>query len=117
MELILHNYLSLNRILFSNSYTKCEVIDEMIKVSREDGKVKDVERFKEALLRRESIMSTGRGCGVAIPYVKLDLVKEFFITIFIHKKGIDWESLDNKPAHLIFLIAGFENSRKNIYEF
>ena len=112
MKIILQNYLNLNRILFSNSYTKSDVINEMIKVSRDNGKVDDVERFKKALLRRESLMSTGIGYGVAIPHVKLDLVDEFFITVFIHKKGVDWESLDNKPAHLIFLIAGPENQQE-----
>jgi fructose-specific phosphotransferase system IIA component len=112
MKIILQNYFNLNRILFSNSYTKSDVINEMIKVSRDNGKVDDVERFKKALLRRESLMSTGIGYGVAIPHVKLDLVDEFFITVFIHKKGVDWESLDNKPAHLIFLIAGPENQQE-----
>lgn len=112
MKIILQNYLNLNRILFSNSYTKSDVINEMIKVSRDNGKVDDVESFKKALLRRESLMSTGIGYGIAIPHVKLDLVDEFFITVFIHKKGVDWESLDNKPAHLIFLIAGPENQQE-----
>lgn len=112
MKIILQNYLNLNRILFSNSYTKSDVINEMIKVSRDNGKVDDVERFKKALLRRESLMSTGIGYGVAIPHVKLNLVDKFFITVFIHKKGVDWESLDNKPAHLIFLIAGPENQQE-----
>ncbi len=112
MKIILQNYFNLNRILFSNSYTKSDVINEMIKVSRDNGKVDDVERFKKALLRRESLMSTGIGYGVAIPHVKLNLVYKFFITVFIHKKGVDWESLDNKPAHLIFLIAGPENQQE-----
>lgn len=112
MKIILQNYFNLNRILFSNSYTKSDVINEMIKVSRDNGKVDDVERFKKALLRRESLMSTGIGYGVAIPHVKLNLVDKFFITVFIHKKGVDWESLDNKPAHLIFLIAGPENQQE-----
>jgi fructose-specific phosphotransferase system IIA component len=92
--------------------TKESVIDELIRVSREDGKVMDVKKFKTALLRRESLMSTGIGCGVAIPHVKLSMVEEFFITVFIHKNGVDWGSLDNKPAHLIFLIAGPENKQE-----
>ena len=106
MEIILSDYLSLNRVLFSNLYTKNEVINEMVKVSSEDRKIKDIESFKEALFKRESLMSTGIGYGVAIPHVKLESVKEFFITFFIHKKGVDWVSLDNKPVHIIFLIAG-----------
>jgi len=112
MEIHLSDYLSLNRILFSSSLTKGDVMDELIKVSREDGRVEDAHRFKHALLKRESIMSTGIGYGVAIPHVKLALIKKFFITIFVHKKGVNWDSLDNKPAHIILLIAGPENQQE-----
>jgi len=106
MNINLPDYLSINRILFSSSHTKEEVIDELIKVSKEDGKVEDVKHFKDALLKRESIMSTGIGYGIAIPHVKLSQIEEFFITIGIHKRGVVWESLDSKPVFLIFLIAG-----------
>jgi len=112
MQINLHNYLSLNRIIFSNASTREQVIEELIRVSKEDGKVEDEKGFKKALLKRESIMSTGIGYGVAIPHVKLDQIPEFFITICIHKNGVDWESLDNKPAHLIFLIAGPSNQQE-----
>jgi PTS system nitrogen regulatory IIA component len=112
MKVSLNDYISLNRILFSNASTKEDVIDELIKISKDDGRVDDVKSFKKALLKRETIMSTGIGYGVAIPHVKLPSIEEFFITICAHKKGVDWESLDNKPAHLIFLIAGPENQQE-----
>jgi PTS system nitrogen regulatory IIA component len=112
MKVRLNDYLSLNRILFSSAPTKEHVIDELIKVSKDDGLVDDVKSFKRALLKRESIMSTGIGYGVAIPHVKLAAVEDFFITICVHKAGVDWESLDSKPAHLVFLIAGPENQQE-----
>ncbi|MGQ9616030.1 MAG: PTS sugar transporter subunit IIA [Spirochaetota bacterium] len=114
MEIRLRDYISLNRVLFTSALTKEDVIDELIRVSKEDGKITDIKSFKEALLRRESIMSTGIGYGVAIPHVKLPQISEFFITIGINKKGVDWESLDSKPAHLIFLIAG-PNAKQEQY--
>jgi len=112
MTINLLDYLSINRVLFTSASTKEEVIDELIKISRDDGKVEDVIRFKQALLKRESIMSTGIGYGVAIPHVKLTQIKEFFITIGIHKRGVNWESLDSKPVYLIFLIAGPEKEQE-----
>jgi len=69
-------------------------------------------RFKKALLKRESIMSTGIGYGVAIPHVKLPQIEEFFITVGIHKRGVNWDSLDCKPVYLIFLIAGPEKKQE-----
>ena len=112
MTISLQNYISLNRIFFSTKETKEEVIDELVKVSKEDNLVKDPVSFKNALLKREAIMSTGIGYGVAIPHVKLPQIEDFFITICIHKKGVDWGSLDNKPAYLIFLIAGPDNQQE-----
>lgn len=112
MQIVLREYIDLNRIFFSNATTKEEAIDELVKVSKDDGKVSDPDNFKKALLKRESIMSTGIGYGVAIPHVKLDYIPEFFITIGINKKGIDWDSLDNKPVYLMFLIAGPDNQQE-----
>jgi len=112
MQINLHTYIDLNRIIFSTDSTKEEVIDDLIKVSQEDTKVKDQKEFKQALLKRESIMSTGIGYGVAIPHVKLPQIEDFFITICIHKHGVEWGSLDNKPVFLIFLIAGPDNQQE-----
>ncbi len=112
MIIKLLDYLSINRVLFTTATTKEEVIDDLIKISRDDGKVEDVMRFKKALLKRESIMSTGIGYGVAIPHVKLPQIEEFFITVGIHKRGVNWDSLDCKPVYLIFLIAGPEKKQE-----
>lgn len=112
MVIQLADYLSINRVLFTTAPSKEEVIDDLIAVSRDEGKVGDVKSFKQALLKRESIMSTGIGYGVAIPHVKLPQVEEFFITVGVHKKGVNWESLDCKPVFLIFLIAGPEGDQE-----
>lgn len=112
MEINLGDHLSLNRIIFTVSSTKEETIDELIEISRTDGRVNDVQRFKSALLKRDAIMSTGIGYGVAIPHVKMAGIDDFFITIGIHKRGVDWDALDNKPTHLIFLIAGPDNQQE-----
>ena len=112
MTINLLNYLSINRILFTTASTKEGVIDELIRISRDDGRIANVARFKQALLKRESIMSTGIGYGVAIPHVKLPQIEEFFITIGVHKSGVNWDSLDCKPVYLIFLIAGPEKEQE-----
>jgi PTS system nitrogen regulatory IIA component len=102
----LADYVSLSRIIFCSGGAKEEVIDELIKASRDDGRVEDPKSFKAALLERERIMSTGIGYGIAIPHVKLSRIGEFFVTAGVHKRGVDWDSLDKQPVHLLFLIAG-----------
>jgi PTS system nitrogen regulatory IIA component len=108
----LSDYISLARILFCSGSSKEEVVDELIKTSRDDGKVGDVQSFKTALLKRERIMSTGIGYGIAIPHVKLSRIGEFFVTAGVHKRGVDWDSLDGQPVHLLFLIAGPDHDQE-----
>lgn len=85
--------------------TKDEVINELIEILYEDGKLTSKEELKAAVLKRESEFSTGIGMGIAIPHGKCSAVKEPTITFGLSKNGIDYESMDDKPAHLFFLIA------------
>jgi len=90
--------------------TKDEVIDELISVLVETGKVSDKEVFKQAVLKREGEFSTGIGMGIAIPHGKSSAVTEASIVFGLSKAGVDYESMDDKPAHLFFLIAVPEES-------
>lgn len=85
--------------------TKSEVIDELIEILYKDGKVTDKEELKKAVLHREEEFSTGIGMGIAIPHGKCSAVKEAAITFGLSKAGIDYQSMDDEPAHLFFLIA------------
>ncbi len=57
-----------------------------------------------ALLEREKIASTGIGRGVAIAHVKVKGLEEALLSISIHNEGLDWQSLDRSPMHLIFTV-------------
>lgn len=97
---------SKNRMVFDLKATnKNEVLDELIDVLFEDGKVTNKEELKNAVLKREEEFSTGIGMGIAIPHGKCSAVKEATITFGLSKSGIDYQSMDDKPAHLFFLIA------------
>jgi PTS system fructose-specific IIA component/PTS system nitrogen regulatory IIA component len=85
--------------------TKNEVIDELIDILEKDGKITDKDKFREAVLKREEEFSTGIGMGIAIPHGKSSAVKEACITFGRSSKGVDYESMDEKPAYLFFLIA------------
>ncbi|MFT8316495.1 MAG: PTS sugar transporter subunit IIA [Clostridium sp.] len=90
--------------------SKDDVIDELIEVLYEDGKVTNKDELKKAVIKREEEFSTGIGMGIAIPHGKCSAVKEATITFGLSKKGIDYQSMDDKPAHLFFLIAVPEES-------
>lgn len=102
---------SKNRICFALKATnKDEAIKELIQVLYDDGKITDKEKFRQAVLKREEEFSTGIGMGIAIPHGKSDAVKEPSITFGRSNKGIDYESMDDKPAYLFFLISVPEES-------
>ncbi|ERK28924.1 PTS sugar transporter subunit IIA [Clostridium intestinale] len=84
---------------------KLEAIDELIDILVKDGKINDKETFRKAVLKREEEFSTGIGMGIAIPHGKSDSVNEAAIVFGKSDQGIDYGSMDDKPAHLFFLIA------------
>ena len=102
---------SKNRTEFNlKAKTKSEVLDELIEILYKDGKVTNKEELKNAVLKREEEFSTGIGMGIAIPHGKCSAVKEATITFGLSKEGIDYQSMDDKPAKLFFLIAVPEES-------
>ncbi|MBP9518699.1 MAG: PTS sugar transporter subunit IIA [Fervidobacterium sp.] len=85
--------------------TKESVLDELIELLYNDGKLTDKDSFKKAVLKREEEFSTGIGMGIAIPHGKDSSVTEPCVTFGLSKKGVDFASMDNQPAYLFFLIS------------
>ncbi|XXF68254.1 PTS sugar transporter subunit IIA [Thermoanaerobacterium thermosaccharolyticum] len=86
------------------------VLKELIKPLAAKGAIDDEDKFLDVVLKREEEYSTGIGMGVAIPHGKSSLVKKASLVFGKSKEGIDYNSMDGKPAHLFFLIAAPENS-------
>lgn len=96
--------------------TKSEIIDEMVDILYNNGKLNDREEYKKEILKREAQSSTGMEEGIAIPHGKTNAVKIPTVAIGISKKGVDYESLDGEPSHLFFMIAAPENSNDSHIE-
>lgn len=90
---------------------KTEIIKEMLELLVAQSKIKasDKDGVLEAVMRRESQMSTGIQCGVAIPHGKTDLVKELVACIAISKEGRDFDSLDKQPSHIFVMTISPKN--------
>jgi fructose-specific phosphotransferase system IIA component len=103
--------LNVNQIkLELTSKTKQDVIREMVKVLDENDKLLDKDKYLQAVLDREKEFSTGIGMGIAIPHGKSSGVKEPALVFGRSMDGIDYESMDDDPAQLFFLIAVPEES-------
>lgn len=102
-------YIHPDQILFLTLETHDDVIGALIDALNKKGRLKDAEAFKQAIIEREKIVTTGIGMGVAIPHAKLPGYNDFFIAIGILGKGVegvDWKAIDNEAVRLIFLIGG-----------
>lgn len=66
--------------------------------------------YLEAVMKREEESTTGIGFGVAIPHGKSAAVAEPSLAFGRSQAGIQYDSMDGKPVHLMFLIAVPETS-------
>ncbi|VDY71801.1 PTS system fructose specific transporter subunit IIABC [Streptococcus sanguinis] len=89
---------------------KKAVIEEMTQSLVDHGYVTDFETFKEGILAREALTSTGLGDGIAMPHSKNSAVKEATVLFAKSNKGVDYESLDGQPTDLFFMIAAPEGA-------
>ena len=74
------------------------------------GKVRDADELIRVLLERESMGSTGIGDGVAIPHGKLHSMSDIVVAFGRSHRGVDYQSLDDKPAYLFFLLITPDDS-------
>ena len=86
--------------------TKDEIISQMVDLVGTSKKVLDKENVKDAIFEREKIMSTGVGNGFAIPHGKTDAVSDIVAAFAITAEPIDYQSLDEQPVRLVFLLVG-----------
>ena len=93
------------------SKNKEGVLAEVADMVHKAGKVSDKETFLGALMKRENLESTGIGKGLAIPHARTDTVDGVVMAFARSKEGVDFQSLDQKPAYLVFLIASPEREK------
>ena len=85
--------------------SKEEIIEELAGLLAAEAKVPDKQAFVAAVLKREQSMSTAVGEGIAIPHAKLDGIPSPCVAVGICPLGVQCESPDAKPVHVVLLIA------------
>lgn len=106
----IRNILSPDRIVFINQSTKHDALVQLSDVLCTAPQVKNASELTTEILKREELMSTGIGCGIAIPHVRLASVTDLVMAVGICKKPIeDFEAFDEQPVNLLFMIAASYN--------
>lgn len=85
--------------------SKDEVLLEMAKLLQTQQRINNLDGFLEAVKEREKHGSTGIGFGIAIPHGKSKFVNQPSLVFGRSTSGIDFEALDELPAHIFFMIA------------
>lgn len=83
---------------------KESVLKEMVAHVREFYQIEGKEDILGRVLNRENISSTGVGNGFAFPHARIKIEKGPIMCLGMAKEGIDFESIDGKPVHVILLI-------------
>jgi len=91
------------------SSKKVEVLAEMVDLLRRVQPDLDAAELLTVLIDREELGSTGIGDGVAIPHGKLKGLDRLLMAFGRKKDGIDFDAMDNRPAHLFFLLLAPES--------
>ncbi len=88
------------------STDKPGVLRELVGVLQKAGRIQDFEAVLRAVQEREYKQSTGLEEGIAVPHGKTAAVSSLQLAIGIAPQGVDFDSLDGKPAKLFFLLVG-----------
>ena len=93
-------------LIINSPISKPAIIDKLIDLLSERDEITDSAELREAIFRREELMSTGIGLGIAVPHARLASVKDIAVAGALLRHPIpDYGSLDDLPVALVFLIA------------
>lgn len=110
MTVQIKNILSPSRVIFINQTSKRDAIVELASNLSQAPQVKIASELEIEILKREELMSTAIGRGIAIPHVRLSSVTDLVMSVGICKTPIeDFAPIDDVPVSLLFMIAAAYN--------
>ncbi len=97
-------------VMLLESNSKDAALLEMLEKLADNGVVSQKEAIVEGIFQREKLMSTGIGLGIGIPHVRMDGIEDLMMAVGLTASELtDYESLDNQPVRLIFMILAGAN--------
>jgi len=93
---------------------KEKVFATLVDALIESGQVDPELPALEEVIRREEVLSTGVGDGVALPHARLDNFSKFALAFGRPVKPVDVGAVDGQPADLFFLLIADKNDPSRI---
>lgn len=92
--------------IFEGDISKNNLLESLVDRIGESDNIQDKKALLEGIMQREELMSTGIGFGIAVPHVRIDSVRDVVMAVgIIHGKVADYETIDNEPVQIVFMIA------------
>jgi PTS system nitrogen regulatory IIA component len=102
--------LSPDRILFLNSAAKRDALLALAENLAASPQIKNRQELSSEILKRDELMSTAIGRGIAIPHVRLSSVTDLVVSVGVSRTDIvDFQTLDDEPVRLVIMIAAAYN--------
>lgn len=109
-EVRVRNILSPDRIVFIEHSTKRDALVELANNLSTAPQIKFQDELVTQILKREELMSTAIGRGIAIPHVRLSSVTDLVMSVGICKTPlIDFQTIDEIPVQILIMIAAAYN--------
>ena len=109
-EVQIKNILSPDRVVFINQSSKRDALVELSNVLASAPQVKNGSELLSEILKREELMSTGIGRGIAIPHVSLSSVTDLVVAVGVCKSNLeDFQTIDDVPVNILIMIAAAYN--------
>ena len=93
---------------------KDEALRQAVSLMEKSGNIRDRESYEKQVFAREEEGTTGIGEGIAIPHGKCEAVTAPGLAAMVIPDGVEFDSLDGEPVHLLFLIAA-PNTKDNVH--
>ena len=106
----LNTIFSIDRIIFLNHSSKRDALFAMIENISVAPQIKNRQELAHEILKREDLMSTAIGRGIAIPHIRLSSITDMVVSVGLSKVDInDFQTLDDEPVRILLMIAAAYN--------
>lgn len=109
-------YLDKDSVYVLKGAAKREVLDQMIRIAADKSHI-SYDTIKELTWKREKMMTTGVGGGLALPHIRLDDIPHPIVLCGVCEKEIaDYGSQDGSPVRVIMYIMASSRNQEAYLE-
>lgn len=91
--------------------TKEDVLNALVSLLADHPSVSDFEGMRSAILKREAMMSTGVGNGLALPHAKTASVDGMVAAFVTTAQPVAYDAIDGLPVRMLFLMVSTERAK------